>query len=440
MGTIVADLEKSGIPTFTIFNDRYETRMVAGFQQNGYPDAPHIMINENLLYTAEGGKKVAPMVLQPAIEGLTKWTPKYLKQQDNKWVPASDSFTFTGATYEEALAKFNASFLSEMYWGDGLPLIPPTRERVDAMLAATPMTPTLVLGKWGGSNADYTVEKVAINAVMAGASPVQFPIILAAMEAIVSQPWQNQTWVVKSPTPLIIVNGPVAQQAKVNSGAAVFGANPEYPANGPIGRAVNLAMRNIGGIGRGMTPSNLAGGPGQFAGMVIAEAEDIEALMPKGWDPVNVQLGKAKGTNSVTVIGIEQMDVSSSGSFFTNTVHYVAPDSAAWPATVEAFNARYAGVVVMTEIVGAIQSGLIADPRSTAKIYTPTKADVQKYFYANARIPRSEFNALFLTGADGKPVEPKGSMAEVLKTLKADEAVPIAAGPDKFLVLVAGGH
>jgi len=439
MGTIVADLEKSGIPTFTIFNDRYESRMVAGFQQNGYPDAPHIMIPEGLLYTAEGGHKVAPMVLQPAIQGLTKWTPQYLKLQDTKWVPTSDSFTFTGATYEEALAKFNGSYLSEMYWGDGLPLIPPTRERVDALLAATPMTPTLVLAKWGGPNAEYTVEKIAINAAMAGATPVQFPIILAAMEAIVSQAWQNQTFVVKSPTPLIIVSGPVAAQAKVNSNADVFGANPEYAANGPIGRAVNLAMRNIGGIGRGVSPSNLGGSPAQFAGMVIAEAEDVMALMPKGWDPINVQLGKAKGTNSVTVIGVESMDFSNSGNF-TNTAHYVIPDTNDWPATIEAFNGHYAGVVVMTELWGAIQSGLITDTRSTAKITTPTKADVAKYFYANARIPRSEFNQVFLTGADGKPVEPKGSMAEVLKTLKADESVPIAAGPDKFLVLVAGGH
>lgn len=440
MGSIAVELEKAGIPVFVIQNDRYEQRMMAAVQELGYPDVAHFMADEELEYTAEGGTKLADIVYPLAVEGLTKWSPPYLKLDNNKWVPKDDSFTFTGATYDEALAKFSAKYLGEMFWGDGLPLVPPTKEKVDAMLAATPMTPTLVMAKWGGSGAEYTVEKIAINAVMAGAQPVHFPIILAAMEAITSQKWQNQTWVVKSPSPLIIVNGPVAQQAKVNSGAAAFGANPKYPANGAIGRAVNLAMRNIGGIGRGLQPSNLAGAPAQFAGMVVAEAEDVMQYMPAGWDPLNVQLGAKKGTNTVTVLGIEDMNFSSSGSFLTNTVHYVAPNSAAWPSTIEAFKARTAGVVVLTELVAAIQSKLIPDPLSLAKVYVPTKAAVAEYFYKNARIPRAEFNKLFLTDAAGKPVEPKGSMAEVLKGLKPDEDVPIAAGPDKFLVLVTGGH
>lgn len=439
MGTIAAQLEKAGIPTFTVQNDRYETRMAAGFQQNGYPDLPHYMANESLEYTAEGGTKLADMVYPLIIDGLTKWQPKYLKLQDTKWVPSPDTFTFTGANYDEALAKFNAAFLNDMYWGDGLPLVPPTREKVDAMLATTPMTPSLVLKKWGGPDAEFTVEKIAINAVMAGAKPEYFPVILAAMDAITSQAWQNQTLVVKSPTPLIIVNGPIAKQLKINSGANVLGPNQEYPANGSIGRAVNLAMWNIGGVGRGLTPSNLLGSPGNYAGMVIAEAEDIEALMPKGWDPLNVQLGFAKGTNTVTVLGVEDLAISVSGSL-TQTAHFVDPDTNAWPTTMDAFKKRTAGVVILTELQAAIQSSLIPDPRSTVKVHTPTKADVAKFMYENSRIPRAEFNALFLTDAAGKSIEPTGSKADLLKTLKPDEAVPVAAGPEAFLVVVAGGH
>jgi hypothetical protein len=77
MGTIASALEKLGVPTFVIYNDRYESRMLAGAQQTGYPDIPHYMVNENLLYTADGGKKVAGMVYQQAVDGLTKWQPKY---------------------------------------------------------------------------------------------------------------------------------------------------------------------------------------------------------------------------------------------------------------------------------------------------------------------------------------------------------------------------
>ena len=438
MGTIAAAIEKAGIPTFNIMNDRYETRFAAGFQQNGYPDLAHYMANENLEYTADGGKKLADMIYPQIVDGLTKWQPQYLKLQDTKWVPTSDTFTYTGATYDEALAKFNADFLSTMYWGDGLPLTPPTREKVDAMLATTPMAPAQSLGKWGGPNADFTVEKVAINAVMAGARPEYFPVILAAMQSLVSTPWQNQTGVVRSPTPLIVVNGPVAAQLKINSGADVLGANPKYPANTSIARAVRLSMVNIGGIGRGLEPSNLVGTAGGLGAFVVAEAEDIEALT-KGWDPLNVQLGKPAGENDVTVLGVSDiaLDVSSN---FTNTAHYVDPDSADWPATVDAFQKHTVGVMVITELQMAIQSGIIQDPRSTVKIYTPTKADVQKFLYQNARIPRAEFTQLFLKSDSGADIAPTGAMTETLKTLKSDEAVPVAAGPGNFLVLVAGGH
>ncbi len=439
MGTIASTLEKAGVPVFVIQNDRYEDRMLAGIQQNGLPDIARYMANENLEYTAEGGKKLASIVYPLIVDGLTKWQPQYLKQSGNNWVPTADTFTYSGATYDEALAKFNADFLNTMFWGDGLPLTPPTREKVDAMLAATPMTPTFSLGKWGGPSADFTVEKVAINAVMAGAKPQYFPVILAAMQSLVSQPWQNQTWVVRSPTPLIIVNGPIAQQLKINSGADVLGSNPKYPANSSIARAVHFAMVNIGGAGRGLEPSHLIGPAGGLEAFVVAEAEDIEAMMGKGWEPLNVQLGKPAGENDVTVLGVNDLalDVSSD---FTTTAHYIDPDPANWPSTAEAFQKRTVGVMVVTELQASIQSGLIPDPRSTAKIYTPTKADVQKFLFEKARIPRTEFNQMFLTNADGSVKAPTGAMTETLKTLKSDEAVPVAAGPGNFLVIVAGGH
>ncbi len=439
MGTIAATLEKAGVPVFVIQNDRYEDRMMAGVQQNGYPDIARYMANENLEYTAEGGKKLASIVYPLLVDGLTKWQPQYLKQDGNTWVPTSSTFTYSGATYDEALAKFNAAYLNDMFWGDGLPLTPPTREKVDAMLAATPLTPTFSLGKWGGPNADFTVEKIAVNAVMAGAKPQYFPVILAAMQSLTSVSWQNQTWVVRSPTPLIIVNGPIAQQIKVNSGADVLGANPKYPANSSIARAVHLAMVNIGGSGRGLQPSHLAGPMGGLEALVIAEAEDVEALMGKGWEPLHVQLGKPAGESFVSVMGINSFapDVSSN---ITTTAHYIAPDSAHWPSTVEAFQKRTVGVLLINELWASISSGLIPDPRSLAKIHTPTKAAMSKFMYEQARIPRSEFNALFLTNPDGTAKAATGAMAEVLKTLKDTDPVPVAAGPNNFLVLVAGGH
>jgi len=420
-----------------IINDRFEARTQAGIQQTGYPDWPHYLAPESQEYTAADGTKLADAIYPQIVAGLTTWQPQYLKQSGSNWVPASDTFTYTGATYDEAYAKFNADFLNKMYWGDGMPLIPPTREAVTAMEATTPMAPTQSLGKWGGPNADFTVEKVAINAVMAGAKPEYFPVILAAMQSLISQPWQNQTDIVRSPTPLIIVNGPVAAQLKINSGADVLGANPKYPANSSIGRAVHMAMVNIGGIGRGTEPANLIGTAGAVGALVMAEAEDEEALV-KGWDPLNVQLGKPAGENDVTVMGVNNLALDQSS--ITNTVHFIPPDPNDWPATTTAFVSHTVGVYVMSELQFAIQSGLITDPRSTVKIFTPTKADVQKLLYQNARIPRSEFNQMFLMNDSGNPITPTVSISDLLKTLKTDEAVPVAAGPNNFLVLASGGH
>lgn len=440
MGTIVAALEQAGIPTASVVNERMDERFMAGVLQSGYPDIAHVLVNENQLYTKDTGQKLADVIYPNVVAGLTAWKPEYLKQTGDKWVPTQSEFSFEGATYEAALEAMNKNYLSDMFWGDGLPLLPPTQEKVDWLLTGTPLPKDTVIGKWGPSSAEFTVEKIAINAAMAGARPEYMPVILAAMESITSVKWENQTFVMKSPVPLIVVNGPMAAEIGLNSGSGVFGPNPLYPANASIGRAINLSMRNIGGSGRGFAPSNLAGNPGSYAGVVIAEAEDIMAL-GKGWDPLHVQLGYKADQNIVTVLGIESMDMSISGGF-PNAMHYPAPNTNNWPATTEAFQKRTAGVLVVPELTMVLESGLVDDPRVKEKGYTSglTKEALAEMLYKQARIPRDEFNALFLTGPDGKPIEAKGSMKDLLATLGEKDSVPIGAGPDNFLVLAAGGH
>jgi hypothetical protein len=441
MGTIISELEKAGIPTVSVVAERNETRLMAAALGGGIPDAPYTLVDEDQLYTADGGKKVAGATYKSVVDGLTKWQPQYMKLNGAKWAPVQEELSYSGANYEEALAKFNASYLSEYHWGDGLPLVPPTREKVDAILAASPLPATEVIGKWGPAGAEYTVEKIAVNAAMAGARPEYFPVILAAMQAITSQKYQNQTNVMKSPVPLVIVNGPIATQIKLNSGSNVLGPNPEYPANATIGRAIHFAMLNIGNSGHGLLPSYLMGSPGGYAGIVIAEAEDIEALTKKGWDPLNVQLGFPKGSNVVTVLGVNQIDEDINGAFAA-TPYYPAPDTTIWPAKKETFDQQVAGVVLVTELEMALQSGLVDDPQVQAKGYGSgkTKDDIAKMMYEQARVPRAEFNKLMLTGADGKAKEPAGFIKDLLGTLKEGDPVPIGASPKSFLVVATGGH
>jgi hypothetical protein len=428
MGSIAVELEKLGIPTVTLYNERHETRFMGTVLAKGFADYPAKNFVEIDTLTEEGVLALAPQAFDFLVAGLTTWAPPYLEKQGDLWVPTESEFIFTGAAYAEALENMNEAFLADLRWGDGLPLVPATRERVDALLAGTDLAPDTVIGTWGPTGAQFTVEKIAINAAMAGAQPEYMPVILAALQAITSVRWDSYGPVMKSPVPLVIVNGPVAKQIGLNSSANAFGPNPKYPAGATIGRAISLAMHNIPGNGRGLLPSNLAGNPAMYAGMVIAEAEETEALA-EGWDPLNVQLGYAPGTNTVTVLGVDQMDMSISG-FVANVAAYVAPDKNIWPSSAEAFDQRVAGVVAVSEMM------LITD----GMMKGITKADIQEEMYEKARIPVDEFMTLVLTAEDGSAVEPNAFIRELIGGLAPGEGVPVAAAPDKFLVVATGGH
>ncbi|MBN2420116.1 MAG: hypothetical protein JXL81_12080, partial [Deltaproteobacteria bacterium] len=347
MGSIAITLEEKGIPTVALYNERHEARFMGVVLGKGYIDYPAVNFNEYDTFTSDGIKTLAPEAFQFMEEGLTRWKPEYMKIEGGKWVPVEDSFSYTGSSYHEALDKFNRSYI-KMGFGDGLPLVPPTRERVDEMLKGTPLSPRTVIGVWGPSSAEYTVEKIAVVSAMAGARPEYMPVIIAALKAVTSVKWDSYWQTQRATAPLVIVNGPYAKQIGVNSSSNAFGPNPGYPANGAIGRAVNLAMAIISGNGRGINPSNLAGNPATYAGIVIAEAEGVMSLA-KGWEPVSVQLGYPANTNLVTVLGIDQMDMSMTGSI-ANVAAAVAPNKDIWPQNRNDWEKQFAGALIVTEM------------------------------------------------------------------------------------------
>jgi hypothetical protein len=428
MGSIAAALEEKGIPTVTIYNERHEKRFLGTVLPQGYVDYPAVNFGEFDTFTSEGIKALAPEAFKFLVKGLTTWKPEHMRVAGDRWVPIESEFSYTAASWQEAEDQFNASFL-KMGWGDGLPMVPPSRERVNALLKGTPLSPGTVLGTWGPSNADFTVEKIAVVAAMAGAKPEYLPVIIAALKAVTSVRWDAYFPVMRAPVPLVIVNGPHAAKIGLNSSANAFGPNPRYSANGAIGRAINLALAAIPGNGRGIKPSNLAGNPAAYAGIVIAEAEDVASLAP-GWDPVSVQLGYPAGTNLVTVLGIEQMDMSVSGTI-ANLAACVAPGKEVWPRSQKAWEAQYAGALVISEM----QS--VTEGRMGGK----TKADYARELWESARFPVDRFKSLVLTSESGAPVEPN----DFIKSLIAEpevvkKGVPVAAGPNRFLVIVTGGH
>ena len=179
---------------------------------------------------------------------------------------------------------------------DGLPVVPPTRERVEAMLGGR--APDEVICTLAPMLQQATWRDAAINAVMAGCAPGCLPVIGAALEAMAA-PEFNLLGVASttgSAAPLVIVNGPVATQLGMNGAGNALG--PGNRANATIGRAVSLCLRNIGGAAPGVGDMATLGQPAKY-GCCFCENE---AQSP--WAPLHVDRGFARGDSVVTVVGI----------------------------------------------------------------------------------------------------------------------------------------
>lgn len=192
-------------------------------------------------------------------------------------------------------------------WSDGLPLVPPTAERVAAMLAGTSRSPGDMVANVAPDLADCTVEKAAVNAVMAGCRPEYFPVVLAALTAVCNDTFNMHGMLATTMPvgPVFIVNGPIARQIGMNSGMNVFGQGNR--ANSAIGRAVQLIVRNVGGGRPGEVDRAALGQPGKV-GFCFAEIEGVDEASTAngdggastGWDPLCTDFGFETGTNTVT--------------------------------------------------------------------------------------------------------------------------------------------
>jgi len=184
-------------------------------------------------------------------------------------------------------------------WSDGLPIVPPTADRVQRMLAYCDRPWDEPIAQMPPRNGAATPLRIAANAVMAGCRPEYFPVIATAIEAMCDQSFnlygiQTTTHPV---SPLVIVNGPIAAELAINGGHNAFG--PGWQANATIGRAIRLVLLNIGGAIPTVGDMATAGQPGKYS-FVVAENE---AASP--WEPLHVERGFARESSTVTVVGAE---------------------------------------------------------------------------------------------------------------------------------------
>ncbi len=180
-------------------------------------------------------------------------------------------------------------------WSDGLPLVPPTRSRVARMLAGTLRKPDEVVAVVPPDLAPCTVEKVAVNAVMAGCLPEYLPVVLAAVEAVCTDAFNMHGLLATTMpvSPVVIVNGGVRRRIGMNAAGNVFGQGNR--ANSTIGRALQLVVRNVGGGRPGEVDRATFGNPGKLS---FCFAEDEEA---SPWTPLSADYGYEPGVDTVTV-------------------------------------------------------------------------------------------------------------------------------------------
>ena len=190
-------------------------------------------------------------------------------------------------------------FMFERGLTDGLPVIPPTPERVKRMLTGTRRDPREVIAALPPNMGPATIEKIAANAVMAGCKPEYLPVVIAAMEAVATPEFNahgimSTTW---GATPVIVVNGPIRERIGMNMGMMALGYGNR--ANATIGRAVKLTLRNVGGAKPGDIERSTLGAIGKFT-TCFAEFEERSP-----WEALHVERGFKKGESVVTVFGLE---------------------------------------------------------------------------------------------------------------------------------------
>ena len=319
----------------------------------------------------------------------------------------------------EVSSSFDAiqDYYEEQGWTDGLPVVPATEELVRNMLRYYGEDPATSLGVVQPRNAQATLEKVAINAVMAGCKPEHFPVVVAAVKAALKSDFNIAS--VQATTggaaPAVIVNGPVAQQLNINGDSGCFG--PGYRANASIGRALRLFVRNVAGLVPGEMDKATLALPARYT---FCFAEN-EARSP--WAPRHVELGLDASASMVTLMGVRGMytimeSTSSTGIEVLRTL---------------VGSLKTIGISNYYQTGTGAQMALVLCPEHAAEIHACglSKRDVREYVFQNARMPLSRLKGIAHYGNRNFP--------KWVDETDPDAMVPLVGSADDVLVVVAGG-
>jgi hypothetical protein len=324
----------------------------------------------------------------PLTEGERSPKPKIIEKQER-------------IVFKGDLREINR-FFYKRGWTDGFPIIPPAEEEVAEMLTGTDLPPDHMVAKIIPRMGKATIEKIAVNAVMAGALPTYMPVLIAGIEALLEPRIMFGTTEVSTASwiPFWIINGPIRHDLHVNHGSGVL--SPGDMANAVIGRAMGLIIKNIGGVRKGIEDMGIYGNSGKYT-MVSGENEEESP-----WDPLHVEHGFEREDNCITL------------SFPTGVS--------------QALTFGSDGDSIMRSIIAhadGTQLTIMMNPQHARALTEGgwTKGEIAEYIHEYARKPAintQEYYGQWMPFRRRQPLNP-------------DYPVAIYRSPDKIRVLIAGG-
>jgi hypothetical protein len=374
----------------------------------GYPDLPLAVVRHPFgsLSRAEIRREAEECVEKISI--FAKQAPKDHAQQPGGGAEA-ERFIAVADDAESVNLLFR-----ERRWTDGLPIVPPTRERVVRMLSGSGYLPGEVIARVAPAFGEATVESIAVNAVMAGCDTGYLPVLIAAVEAMCAPEFNLQgIQTTTNPSAVwLLVNGPIVSRLGMNSGINCLGQGNW--ANATLGRALHLVMQNIGGAVGGEMDRATMGQPGKY---LFCCAEN-EAENP--WQPVHVERGFSADDSVVTVIGAE-------GSLNLNThskdaleILRIFAETLVRPSGNDYFLCGEPWLIISPETANILSGAGLA------------KDDVKRSVWAQSKLPAWRLTDVDLNLTRIRRIAELGEVTQ-------DTMLPIATAAGSIGIVVCGG-
>ncbi|MBI2910077.1 MAG: hypothetical protein HYX92_20745 [Chloroflexi bacterium] len=410
--------ERNGIPTVALVANGFQSEFRAAARGAGLKQVALAIVPTPLTNLSPEGVRVTVAAnLSSIIDGLTREP-----EAPPEAMATAKTFTFPVASSYDAFEEMNRFFLRNG-WGDGFPLIPPTPEKVDRMLTGVSRSGKDIVTILEPGLGEATVEKIAINAVMAGCLPEHMPVLIAAVEAMMEPRFNIRSLACSTGphAPFLMINGPIAKELNVNSGRGALGPGVQSLANIVIGRAIRLIMMNVGHTYLGELDMDTIGSPNKFS-MCLAENEEQSP-----WAPYHVEQGFSKETSTVTVFASESfIEVTNLRSYTPEHVLETFAGTGASPgAHIYEWLRDRAWQPFM--LIAPEHAKIIADGGWSKK-------DIKEYMYHNARV---EWR--YIKHGSSLTRELTVPAWKWLYDAPDNTLVPIVAEPDWFHIGVVGG-